>query len=138
MGNWRTVTIIGTCDAGDVPALRKALDPGRDHENFHCLVCGGIAGLPNWAGTDIVVTGNLAERNYDVGDVVQQLQELVAIAPSLALKVHCGGDYEDRTCIATITVAGGQVVEGRAEVETIEEISQAQMERNVLAQIRRF
>lgn len=50
MGNWRRVEIVGTCDQSDVEPLRQALDPGRNYENFHCLVSGGLCGLKNWAG----------------------------------------------------------------------------------------
>ncbi len=105
MGNWRTVTITGTCDQEHVAALRKALDPGRDYSNFHPLVCGGIAGLPNWAATSFNVTGNLAERGYDAEDVAETFTEkLLPVAPSLTCKVHVGDNNEAANCIATVKV----------------------------------
>lgn len=64
--------------------------------------------------------GNLAERDYTVADVATVLAELVQLAPSLRLKVHCGDDWESTTCIATITVGGGGVAVGPAEVESVE------------------
>ncbi len=139
MGNWRTVQIVGTCGEQDIPALSNALTVDRDYKNFHCLShTGGLAGLPDWARTKFDCVGNLAERDYDVEDVARQLGKLAAIAPSLTLKIHCGGDYEDKQCIATIALANGQVAIGEPEIETIAEISEHQIAANFFESIARW
>lgn len=80
----------------------------------------GLAGLGDWVSSQVNACGNLAERDYTVADVATVLAELVQLAPSLRLKVHCGDDWESTTCIATITVGGGGVAVGPAEVESVE------------------
>lgn len=136
MGNWRRVQIIGTCDESDVRPLRVALDPGRDYSNFHPLVCGGICGLPNWAKPEIAVVGNLAERGYDADSVAETLTDLAKTAPSLRVKVHCGSDYEDAPCTATVTLGeDGVAIVGPPEVEAIPDLDEGQMHRNMLAQL---
>lgn len=137
MGNWRRVQIIGSCALEDVNALAKALDPGKNYENFHCLVNGGIAGLPLWASENIDAIGNLAERDYSANDVAEQLESLAKAAPSLAVKVHCGGDYEVPNCVATVTLCSGKATVGDAEIEMIPECPQGQMESNFLLQLLR-
>lgn len=137
MGNWRRVQIIGSCALGDVSALIKALDPGKDYENFHCLVNGGIAGLPQWASENIDAIGNLAERGYSVDDVAEQLEALAKVAPSLAVKVHCGGDYEVPDCVATVILDKGNAAVGDAEIEMIPETPKGQIESNFLQQLLR-
>jgi len=135
MGNWTTANIVGTCDGSEVAALRKALDPGRGFENFHCLVCGGIGGLPNWANTTIKACGNLAERDYGAEDVREQLQELAKVAPSLAVKVHVGGDHESEDCVATVTLAAGVAVVGPPEQAKVAKPSDEQMKANLMKQL---
>jgi hypothetical protein len=131
VGNWRTVHIDGTCDEAQVAALKKACAYGDDYENFHCLsyhaTRPSLCGLFDWPKTRIHSTGNLAERDFGVDDVVEQLQKLVAVAPSLRIKVHCGADWEEKHCIATVTVAGGQVTRGDPEIETLPEMDTSQM-----------
>ena len=135
MGNWRRVNIVGSCDPEDIPALAKALDPGREYENLHCLSNGGIVGLPMWAARKINATGNLAERNYTVQDVADQLEELAVIASSLAVKVHCGADFEKSECIATITLSEGKATIGDAEIQEIPETPKEQRGTNLLTQL---
>lgn len=138
MGNWRTVTIKGTCEAKDLPALKQALDPGEDFDNFHCLSnTTGLCGLGMWANETITASGNLAERDYSVEDVAKTLEDLAKVAPSLAVKVHCGGDYEDKLCIATVTLAHGKAVVGEPEVVTVEGVSDEDMQRNLMAALMR-
>jgi hypothetical protein len=128
MGNWRTVQIVGTCDRADVPGLRAQLERDPDGENFHPLVVnGGLFGLPNWAAERISAVGNLAERNYDVSDVARTIERLAIAAPSLAVKVHCGGDYEAPEVVATITLSGGVATIGPPEIATLPEISEEQI-----------
>ena len=129
MGNWRTVTITGSIGVQDVAAARRYIELGNDPANwggFHCLCWPGpsLCGLGRWippAGGKIRAVGNLAERNYDINDVAEALRHMVTLAPSLELKVHCGGDYESDTCVATVTVHAGEVSVGPAEVPTVGE-----------------
>jgi len=138
MGNWRRVQIIGTCDSADVPKLREALKPTDDYSNWHCLMNGGLCGLPPWASEQINVVGNLAERDYTPHSVAETLLKLLGIAPSLDVKVHCGGDYESDTCINTVTARSAPLVAVlEPEVATIPEISADQMNGNLFEQLTR-
>jgi len=138
MGNWRTVTIKGTCDVRDVPALKEELDPGKDYDNFHCLSnTSGLCGLGMWSGKTIDASGNLAERDYSVESVAETLEGLAKVAPTLSVKVHCGGDYEDKTCVATVTLADGKATIGKPEVETVEGVSDETMQRKMMAALMR-
>lgn len=138
MGNWTTVNIVGTCAESEVAELRKALDPGRDYRNFHCLVCGGICGLPNWAGTNINATGNLAERGYNAESVREQLEVLAMVAPSLAVKVHVGGENESSECVATVTLANMVATVGPPEVASITKPSDEQLRAMAFKQLAGF
>ena len=130
MGNWRTVRIIGTCNADEVAPLREELMsyerirrlPVSQWGDFHCgplTISNGIMGLGDWTGERIDAHGNLFERDYSVEEVAWQLTELAKVAPSLAVKVHCGGDYEDTRCVATITLQDGAATIGEPEVKDV-------------------
>lgn len=128
MGNWRTVRIIGKVAQSEVKALKEACTPNEKHENYHCLsIEEGLCGLGDWVDEEMDVGGNLAERNFDVEDVASVLEELVKAAPSMSLKVHCGGDYEDTKCVATITVRDNKVEIGEPEVEFVVGASKDEM-----------
>lgn len=71
--------------------------------------------------------GNCAEGDFSVEDVAEALRIVQQAAPSLRVKVHCGGDYEDKTCVATINVTETGVSVDPPEVSEIPEISQAQI-----------
>lgn len=121
MGNWMKIKIEGSCEAKDVASLEKALDSGKDFENLHCLSSTrGPLSLPMWAAKEINVVGNLAERDYTVEDVANQLKRLAEVAPSLKVKIHCGGEFESPDCIATITLKGGEASIGEPEIEVID------------------
>ncbi len=127
MGNWRSVDIVGSISPQDAPAAAEFVNTGQDWDLFHCLCYSGpsLCGLGPWippTGGQIRATGNLSERNYGPEDVAVTLEKLVAIAPSLELKVHCGGDWEDATCVATVTVHDGVVSIGPPEVAKVGEI----------------
>ena len=126
MGNWKTVNLRGTLAAGEVEAAKQHLRLKDDYSNFGPLSIGvsGLSGLGDWVRQSINADGNLAERNYGVDSVADHLREVVAVAPSLTLKVHCGGEYEDTKCIATITVSDGQVTVGDPEVEVVNSIDE--------------
>ena len=129
MGNWRTVNIIGTVDKKEVKALRRAClyefekDDTIDYHPLCYTKESSLFGLHNWISEKIMARGNLAERNYSVRDVADTLKELVRVAPSLTLKVHCGADWEEEECIATITVKKGRVTIGKPEVEFVKGLS---------------
>lgn len=124
MGNWRRVQIVGTCDSTEVAALHKATTFDRNKlDSFHCLLGGvGLAGLPNWAAKDIDAVGNLAERGYSFEDVRDTLQDLAKVAPSLNVTVHCGGDYEDDTCLVSVVLLHGKARIEPARIDKIPEV----------------
>lgn len=139
MGNWRTVNIIGKCEESDLSALRKAVDIAGDWERFHPLCYSGpsLCGLGNWPNNKISVIGNLAERDYDVDSVAACLADLVEVAPSLDLLVHCGDEYEATNCVATITVKEGAVTIGEPQIPELMAIPKEQMMGNFYQQILR-
>lgn len=56
----------------------------------------------------------------------------MALAPSLSLTVHCGGDYEDIRCVATVTVAAGVVTVDEPECATVAGISEDLVRRRLI------
>ena len=132
MGNWRTVTIRGHIDPAEAAELRRSLtidlrDPNADWDAFGPLtITEGLVGLGDWVSADIDTGGNLAERDYDVDDVADHLRKVVTIAPSAELKVHCGDEWESKTCVATITVSGGRVEVGPPEVVEVTGVPEGQ------------
>jgi|SRR5690606_6725125 hypothetical protein len=144
MGNWRTVHIDGSIDQSQVDAARKAClhdwESNADDQPYHALSYSktpSLCGLHEWPATRINVVGNCAERDYSVEDVAEALREVQKAAPSLQAKVHCGGDYENKACVATITVAAGQVTVGTPEVREIPEINQDLMMGRLFQALRR-
>ena len=146
MGNWRTVNIAGTMSAADSAKLLELLDSGPDYERgweepYACLTFSrarpGLCGLGEWPAEQVNRCGNLAERDYSVENVAGALRALVHIAPSMLLKVHCGGEYESDECVATISVGEGLVVTGEPEVATVDGPSAAQMHANLLRNLLR-
>jgi len=147
MGNWRTVNVIGTMTAADAAKLREELDYGDYHdddaERYHRVwgspfaplgfssMRPGLAGLGEWPAERVARCGNLAERDYSVEDVAEALRALVRFAPSMLLKVHCGGEHESDECVATISVGEGLVVVGKPERATVDAPSDEQMAANL-------
>lgn len=133
MGNWTTVHISGKCNKADLPALKEAVNTGDDWDKFHCLCnTGGLCGLGDWPNETISAIGNLAERDYDVESVAEQLKELIKIAPSLDLIVHVGGDYESLDCVATVKCKDGVVTIFDPEIKTLPAIPEGQITGNLL------
>lgn len=120
MGNWRRVQIVGTCDSTEVAALRKALAVNMD--DAHCLMNGGLMGLPNWAGKNIDAVGNLFERGYGFDDIQETLQQLAIVAPSLNVTVHVGPDHEGDMCLVSVVLLHGKATIEPARVKEIPEI----------------
>jgi hypothetical protein len=146
MGDWRTVNVVGTMSEQDAAVLRKHLgyswdrhDPAMEH--FGPLSFNrehpGLAGLGDWPAPQMNRCGNLAERDYSVDDVAMCLRELVRIAPTMLLKVHCGGEYESQECVATISVGEGLVVIGAPEVATVSPAPEEQVRENLLRNLMR-
>jgi len=133
MGNWRAVNIDGTIDPAQVAAARKAcLSDYRaaGEQPYHALAFsppGSLCGIDEWMAPRMNVTGNCYERDFEVEDIAEALRIVQKAAPSLNVKVHCGGDYEDKKCVATITAADGAVTVGPPEVETLPEQSEGDM-----------
>lgn len=128
MGNWRLCNITGTMSGEHALRLYAALDTGSGYrpacEEAFCLAFSSVhpslCGIGAWPAPHVNRCGNLHERDYSAGDVAEALRALVLIAPSMLLKVHCGGDYESEECVATISVGEGLVVTGAPERETVE------------------
>lgn len=115
VGNWRTVNIVGTIDPAEVEAARRYLAVDRYSQGRTIgplSISEGLCSLGDWPAPTVMAVGNLFERNYSVRDVADHLSKLLDWAPSARLKVHCGADHEDETCVATITVEDGRVTVG--------------------------
>lgn len=147
MGNWRTVRIVGTCAPEHLGLLRNRLTPPdysaplhgpawRDHLEGPLAISHGVFALGDWPAEKIDRLGNLYERDYSVGSVAEHLKQLVGIAPSLTLKVHCGGEWEDKTCVATIVVVSHNVTIHKPEISSVGEFSEAQIKSGYLDAIR--
>jgi len=124
MGNWRSVDIEGKIAPEDLGAARGFVNVGEDWGRFHCLCNAGfsLCGLGDWVREEVSTTGNLSGRDYSIQDIAQTLAEMQTRVPSLELKVHCGGDWEDSKCVNTITVRpGAKVRVGAPEKETVGE-----------------
>lgn len=144
MGDWMTITMAGAVAADQVEPLRARLrywyaEPGQpeyDWSRFTPLSYNetrpGLCGIGEWPAETVQARGNLAERDYSVQDVADCLTELVQLAPSMTLKVHCGGPYESTTCTATITVAAGQVTLGPPEVAEVQPATEAEREMRLM------
>lgn len=147
MGNWRTVNVTGTMSAQHAAALLGLLDKGPDYDNdgipegAECLAFSrarpGLCGLGDWPAEHMNRTGNLSERDYTVEDVATALRVLVHYAPSMLLKVHCGGEYESLECVATVSVGEGLVATGKPEIENLDEIPSGQQLGNLLRNLYR-
>lgn len=154
MGNWRTVNVVGTMSAADAAKLRDLLDWGdymrrgsfasgdlQPPPEAECLsfssASPGLCGLGAWPAETMNRCGNLHERDYSVADVHRAVEILVRLAPSMLLKVHCGGEYESDVCVATISVGEGLVVIGKPEQATVSAPSTAQMYANLVTNMTR-
>jgi hypothetical protein len=115
----RRLLDYGDYDYDDVPRDTECLAFSSVHP--------GLCGLGAWPAETMNRCGNLHERDYSVRDVATALEALVRIAPSMLLKVHCGGEYESQTCVATISVGEGLVVVGKPERETVDVPSDEQV-----------
>lgn len=147
MGNWRTVNMTGTMNERDAAALRQYLgyshrfitsgaarDPAWDHFGplSFCRDQPSLCGIGDWPAPTVNRAGNLAERDYSVERVAEHLRELLTVAGTMLLKVHCGGDYESLDCVATISAGEGLVAIGKPEMERIGAMSDEQAELNAI------
>lgn len=123
MGNWRTVNITGSIDPSEVAELVDYLtwDQRSDpHRLGPLTISPAIFTLDTWPAPEVNAHGNLFERDYTPQDVADQLHTLTGVAPSMDLVVHCGGEHEDLTCVATITVKAGRVKLWPPQVKTVQ------------------
>jgi hypothetical protein len=128
MGNWRTVNMVGTVSEAEADRLRDRLRysyaDGFDWANFGPLSFNteqpGLCSLGDWVQPTISACGNL-----------------VTLAPSLRMKVHCGADWESSECIATVTVEDGAVRVGAPEVGTVAGPSEDEMRGRLFTNIMR-
>lgn len=129
MGDWMTVMIDGECPAAEVTALKAAILPGENYENWGALSNSGpsLCGLGDWPSTQMNVVGNCAERGFTPEGVAGHLRDLVKAAPGLRVKVHCGGPYEDKTCVATVICDADGVRVGPPERSALPELSEDAM-----------
>jgi hypothetical protein len=118
MGNWRRVLIDGTCAPADVLKLRTMVGGDNGTEPL-CGDASSLCGLPNWAASRIHAVGNCSERDFGLQDIANHLVNLRDAAPSLDIKVHCGGDYESDECVATVVVNAEGVRCLAPEISTI-------------------
>lgn len=114
MGNWRTVHLQGSVERPEWYKLCAHLQEDYESPNWGCLHNGGLFGLQNWAKANAKDVGsrvefgsygNLGEQDYspeDVADAVREIRDRVA--PSLIVRIDCGGDYESLQCVATVIV----------------------------------
>ena len=143
MGNWRTVHIDGTIDQAQVDAARKACFNDWDitaDQPYHALTYSkqpSLCGLHEWPTTRINAVGNCAERDFSVADVAEALRVVQQAAPSFRAKVHCGGEYEEVACVATINVTGAGVSVDAPEVLELPGISEDQMMGRLFKALRR-
>jgi hypothetical protein len=146
MGNWRTVNVIGTIAPEHVGPLHDWLGYSHDLDDpamgrFGPLSFNrrspSLCGLNAWPAERVSACGNLAERDYSVEDVAGELRRLVHVAPSMLLKVHCGGEYESGDCVATISVGEGVVAVGEPEQAKVTGPSEGQMMGNLLQNLLR-
>jgi hypothetical protein len=146
MGNWRTVHVTGSMTEDHARALSDLLDRGDDDdwpgwgEPYECLGFSssrpGLHGLGAWPAAKVDRTGNIG-KDCSVQEVADALRALVCIAPTMLLKVHCGGDWESSECVATISVGEGCVVTGEPEVATIDGPPDEQMLRDLMTNLTR-
>jgi len=137
MGKWRTVHLTGTMNQQDVGALWEHLgysaylshDSALDHVGplSFCKDTLSLRGIGSWPAEKMDIIGNLHARDYSVQDVAEQLRELVAIAPSMMLVIHCGGEWESLKCVATIRTGEGLVAVMKPEVEKIIDVNDDQL-----------
>ena len=115
MGNWRTVHVTGTCAAAEVPTLRDALAAKNSAGDYvydkwgPLAISEGLCALGDWPAERISRTGNLFERDYSPEDVADHLRKVCHLAPSLSLKVECGGEWESEDIVAVVICEAGEV-----------------------------
>jgi hypothetical protein len=145
MGNWMTVMIEGTCDEAEVGPLTEFLtapdwrsddDAGWDRLG-PLSISEGLAGIGAWPARVMMRIGNCYERGYTPEDVAEQLRRCLEVAPSLDVKVHCGGDYESLKVRASVLCRGGEVGVGEPAREEIPPIPEDQMLGNLLKALSR-
>ena len=133
MGDWRIIQITGTCAQRHIKILDSRIrcpdsaHTPRDSERWNDFVEGPLSMHPkgnhlpgsryvDWVRKTIDYCGLCFERNYTLDDIEHFLWKLAGIAPSLCLKVHCGGDFQNPECIATFHLIDGHVSRLKPEI----------------------
>ena len=135
MGNWRMIEMSGTVDPAEGKRIHEGVielsryvvgESSANRRHREAKVGFTVSALRygstdvtgwfwNWETGRINECGNLFERNYDPDAVLRDLVALAAVAPSLDLAVHCGGEWERNHCVATIRVKDGAATLGPPE-----------------------
>lgn len=153
MGNWRSVQVEGRVNASEATEMVQRLTvdlmkiPLEEYEDARYdtlfpltfnAVKPSLCGLTQWVYPDgrIAGIGNLAERDYGLDDVRQALTMLAKEFPTLDMKLHAGGDWEDKKCVATFTVKDRTVTQGEPEIEEVGEVSEADMMNRLMQNLR--
>ena len=133
MGNWRTVNITGSMDPREAKDMIDFLTYGDnwskwDTDAAPLLINESLCGLNQWVSDNgtIDAIGNLAERDFDNGDIEKALIYLAQKYPSMKLTLHSGSNWEELQCTATFHVEGGVVRRCEPEVEMIHAIPEGQ------------
>lgn len=140
MGNWRSVNIVGTIPEEHIEPMTEYFtlgdykDGGWDRFN-PLSIMRSIFGLPDWVQEEVKAIGNLSERDYSVESIAEVLKLIAKKWPGCKLKVHCGGDYEDKTCIATIALEDDKVETRYPEVKMIDELSKEDIMDNLISSL---
>lgn len=126
--NKRAVWLVGTVSADDLPLLQGFVRTGRGYQGFHALCHYGpsLDGLNDWPALRMDVVGNLPGHGYTIDEIAEVLLWAAAFAPTLTLKVHCGGDHEDPEVVATITVEDLEVTVGPPEIARLRATTDAE------------
>lgn len=136
MGNWRMIEMDGTVDPAEGKRIHEGImeisryfsgESVASRQRRQSAVGFTVYALQysssghggwfwDWRSGRIAGCGNLYERNIDPPDVLRDLVALAAVAPSLDLAVHCGGEWERNHCVCTIRVKEGVATMGPPEV----------------------
>jgi len=134
MGNWRTVHIVGTIPKEDLSAMRAYFVINEFTINhWNCLmITDGLFGLGMWINEEVNAVGNLSERDYTPKNVLEVLEYIGKHWPKVSLKVHCGGEWEDKKCIATVVLNKGKAYfTSKPEIKEIGEIPQEKINKRL-------
>ena len=136
MGNWMLLNVHGTCAPAEVDALVAA---ARATVGPLTVGARSLCGLNVWPAEVINAVGNAYERDFTPQDVADQLAVLAQAAPSLTVRVHCGGAYEDPVCVATVVCAPNwPIIVFEPEIDRLRGVTQEQVNENMIKGVLRL